>query len=160
MTTINRRRFLAMATGATLASVMPGVAGVLPILDSLSPVMAARIRAMRDALAALGEATDPLQDDVVRHARECVEAAFTTPISCADDEDAVILALDAYEEIHSSAFSMQTARDLFTPRAHQTYPRDRLRHWLLTDPDEDFVKTGMPGFLRVARQQHMEAGIR
>ena len=116
--------------------------------------MAARMRDMRDALAALKAAVDPLQRNVVRHARNCVERVFVTPIEGSDDEDAVMTALDAYEEIHPSAFAMQTARDLFTPRAHQTYSRDRLRHWLLTDPEEDFAKTGMPWFLAEMRKRH------
>lgn len=104
------------------------------------------------ALASVKAATDPLQGDVVRHARNCVEKVFASPCASVDDEGAVMMALDAYEDIHPSAFAMQTARDLFTPRRHQTYSRERLRHWLLNDPDEDFAKTGMPGFLREAKK--------
>ena len=70
-----------------------------------------------------------------------------------------MMALDAYEEIHPSAFAMQTARDLFTPRRYQTYAHARLRHYLLTDPDEDFAKTGMPGFLRVMRARYRAMAI-
>jgi len=152
MAIIDRRQFVTMSAGVALASILPS-----PGPSVFSPIMAARITAMHDAMTALTSAPDA---SAVQHARDCVEAAFMTPTSCAGDEDAVMLALDAYEEIHPSAFWMQTARDLFTPGRHQTYSRDRLRHWLLTDPDEDFIKTGMPGFLRAARQKHREAGIR
>lgn len=148
MAMIDRRSILAVAAVAVAASVLP----IPP--NALSPVMAARMREMRNALAALNAATDPLQGDVVRHARDCVEKVFSTPCAFIDDEDAVMIALDAYEDIHPSAFAMQTARDLFTPRAHQSYSRERLRHWLLTDPDEDFAKTGMPWFLREMRQRY------
>lgn len=150
MAVIDRRSLLAVTAGAVAASVIPS----LPSPNFLSPVMAARLRDMRDALAVLKAANEPLQDDVIHHARDCVERAFATACVSVDDEDAVMIALDAYEDIHPSAFAMQTARDLFTPRRHQTYPLDRLRHWLLTDPDEDFAKTGMPGFLQEMRTRY------
>ena len=152
MTTIDRRKFVAMTACAALASIVPTATGPVPVPSSLSPIMAARIRTMHDAMAALEAVTGGVpSDDVVCYARHCVEQAFATPSACVEDEDGVMLALDAYEKIHPSAFAMQTARDLFTPRRHQTYPLDRLRHWLLTDPDEDFSKTGMPGFLQKMR---------
>lgn len=154
----DRRQFMAMTVCASLAFIAPVFSGI-PTLPSYSPIMAERIRAMRDALAALEVATDALQGDAVGHARDCVENAFMTPSACAADEDAIMIALDAYEEIHPSAFAMQTARDLFTPRRYRTYALDRLRHWLLTDPDEDFAKSGMPGFLREMRARHRALAI-
>ncbi len=159
MTTTDRRKFVVMTAVAALAFFVPTATSGLPVQNSLSPIMAARIRAMRDAFAALKVATDALQSDAVGRARDCVENVFGTPTACAADEDAVMLALDAYEQIHPSAFAMQTARDLFTPRRHQSYPLDRLRHWLLTDPDEDFVKSGMPGFLRTMRTRHRALAV-
>lgn len=150
---IDRRNVLTLAAAVALASVIPAIPGMFPV-PSLSPIMAARMRAMRDALAALEVAPKALESDAVAYARDCVENALLTPTACAADEDAVLMALDAYEEIHPSAFAMQTARDLFTPRRYQTYPLARLRHWLLTDPDEDFAKSGMPGFLRTMRERH------
>lgn len=149
--------------------------------------MAARIHAMRGALLVLDHAGNQqradwsryegaelvsqdgfwpwyktqrstiLYDRAIQDARNAVEAAFMTPTYSSRDEDAVMEALTAYEEIHPSAFWMQTARDLFTPLRFQTYPLERIRHWLLTDPEEDFEKTGMPGFLRAvrAKQNHL-----
>lgn len=87
------------------------------------------------------------------HARAVIERAFMLPVETMDDEDALMKVLDLYAQISGSSFATQTARDLFTPRRYQTYPHDRIRHWLLTDPEEDFEKTGMPGFLRQMRGQ-------
>lgn len=157
MTTTDRRNFVMMTARAALALIVP--TGSLPVQNALSPIMAARIRAMRDALTALEVAMDALQGDAVGHARDCVENAFMTPSACAADEDAVLMALDAYEEIHPSAFAMQTARDLFTPLRYRTYAHERLRHWLLTDPEEEFAKSGMPGFLRTMRERHRSLAI-
>jgi hypothetical protein len=156
--TTDRRQFMAMTVCASLAFIAPVFSGT-PTLPSCSPIMAARIRAMCDAMAALKTVADPLEGDLLRHARDCVENAFMTPTICAADEDALMVALDAYEEIHPSAFAMQTARDLFTPRRYQTYSRERLRHWLLTDPEEEFAKSGMPGFLREMRERHRALAI-
>ncbi len=148
--TTDRRNFIAMAAGAALVFIAPAATSVLPV-SHFSPVIAARMLAMQAALAAPG-VSDAFQQDAIAHARDCVEAAFMTPCASAADEDAVMMALDAYEKIYPNAFAMQSARDLFTPRQYQTYPLDRLRHWLLTDPDEDFAKSGMPAFLRRLRE--------
>jgi hypothetical protein len=159
MTTTDRRSFVTMTAGAVLAVFLPSTTARLCVQESFSPVMAGRIRAMREALSAFKETTDPLQYDAVAHARTCVELVFMTPTCCAGDEAGVMMALDAYEDIYPYAFAMQTARDLFTPRRYQTYSRERLRHWLLTDPDEEFVKSGMPGFLREMRARYRSVPV-
>lgn len=157
MTTTDRRNFVMMTAGAALALIMR--TGSLAAQNALSPIMAARIRVMGDALAELEVTTDALKGDAVGHARDCVENAFMTPSACAADDDAIMMALDAYEQIHPSAFAMQTARDLFTPRRYRTYAHERLRHWLLTDPEEEFAKSGMPGFLQAMRERHRALAI-
>lgn len=160
---------------------MAACIAVIPAGSAYSPAMARAVEAMRDNLIALDAAqmrwsrdrcayeraglyeqdafwswykSQPstlAYEDAVANARDAVERVFLTPQSFRDDEDAVLEALHAYEEIHPSSFWMQTARDLFTPRRHRTYSQDHIRHWLLTDPEEDFEKTGMPGFLKVMR---------
>jgi len=172
---IDRREFVTMTATAGMS------AAFLPLWPTLNAQMAARIHAMRDALLVLDDAGNQqradwsryegaglvsqdgfwswyktqrstvLYDRAIQDARNAVEEAFMTPTYSSRDEDAVMEALNAYEEIHPSAFWMQTARDLFTPLRFQTYPLEHIRHWLLTDPEEDFEKTGMPGFLRAVR---------
>lgn len=179
MVHLDRRAFVGLAAGTTVAALLPW-----PATD-LSPAMSANFATMRDAMAALEVAThrqrtfwcayveagliaqDGFWDwyqgqpvsvayrNALDHARFAVEAAFATSPGTPADEDAVMKALDAYEEIYPYAFAMQTARDLFTPRRYQTYPLDRMRHWLLTDPDEDFAKSGMPPFLRTLRDTRL-----
>lgn len=184
MAHLDRRGFVTLAVGAAVTPLLSGLAW-----SGLSTAMAARVDAMREAMAKLelvGRSHDAFRqscDDmgliardgfwgwyqaqpvrvefqqVLERARSEVEAAFMMRPETASDEDAVMMALAAYEEIHPSAFAMQTARDLFTPRRYQTCSRDRLRHWLLTDPDEYFVKSGMPGFLRTMRERHRALAI-
>lgn len=84
---------------------------------------------------------------------EAVEAVFMSDPQTELEEDIVMEALEAYAQIAPSSFALQTARDLFTPIRFQKYPLERLRHWLLTDPEEDFEKTGMPRFLREMRSK-------
>lgn len=88
----------------------------------------------------------------LKQVQDAVEAALMTPPVSPEEEDAIMEALEVYKDIAPSFFALQTACDLFTPSRHQTYPLDRLRHWLLTDPEEDFEKTGMPGFLKIMRE--------
>jgi|GEM_PF-5802832 len=90
-----------------------------------------------------------------KQAQEVVEDTLMIPAKNPDDEDALMTVLDVYAQISGSSFATQTARDLFTPPRYQTFPHDRIRHWLLTDPDEDFEKTGMPAFLRRMRDDRL-----
>lgn len=94
-----------------------------------------------------------LYDEVRDRAQAAVEAVLMTPPENDSDDAAIMDALDLYAEIAPSAFALMTARDLFTPRRYQTYPLAQIRHWLLTDPEEDFEKTGMPAFLKTMRQR-------
>jgi len=176
--TIDRRRFFSLTAGLAVAPTIPAALQIA----GLSVAMAGSLRAMNEAMTLLESASDRwrsdyklygaaglhdregfwdwykaqpstiVYDDAVQRARDAVERAFMTKTASYQDEDAVMLALAAYAEIAASSFAVQTARDLNTPQRFQTYPLDRLRHALLTDPDEDFVKSGMPGFLRRLRE--------
>jgi hypothetical protein len=87
-----------------------------------------------------------------KQAQDLVEQSLMIPAETADDEDALIRALDIYAQISPSSFATQTARDLFTPRRHQAYSHDAGRVWLLTEPDDMFEKLPMPDFLKKMRQ--------
>jgi hypothetical protein len=88
-------------------------------------------------------------------AQDAIETVLMTkPLN--EGDDAIIMdALDLYAEIAPSSFAMTTARDMFTPERFQNYPLTNIRHCLLTDPDEDFEKTGIPGFLKVMRDSEV-----
>jgi hypothetical protein len=182
MPIIDRRHFLA---GIAVAGLSVTCTGICSVYTSMDERMQALRLAMSDYEAASlsrarfyarCEQAGALENDgfwdwfvkqpVIRNyhaagqrAQEAAEAAFaTTPLSMGD-EDAVVEALDIYAQIAPSAFALQTARDLFTPKRFQTYPLDNLRNALLTDPDEMFEKSGMPGFLKVMRQDRTKMSL-
>lgn len=169
---IDRRRAVALAAGAFLSPVLAD-----PSWSGVGPAMTSRLAAMREAMAGLErarhahdvfwtccEAAGAFEHDgawdwyqaqpvrvayrrALERAWSAVEAAFmTVPVTPAD-EDGVMQALATYEPIAPSAFAMQSARDLFTPPRFQSYPHEPLRRWLLSEPDETFAKSPMPGFL-------------
>lgn len=179
----NRREFIVAAPVGAVALITSG-APSLGNYAGLSCTLATRLAAMRGALAVLEAASqsqeafwqscetiglieqdafwDWYQVQPVRmayrqaleNALHTVEAAFMATTTSSADEEVVMDALSAYEQIAPSAFAMQCARDLFTPQRFQTYPLSRMREALLSDPDECFAKSPVPGFLHRMRADH------
>ncbi|EKS35371.1 hypothetical protein [Afipia clevelandensis] len=153
MTNIDRRSFGMAAAGAVFALHSAAFSASARSVST----MASKVADMRHAMklfeiAFKGDEYGNSYQATVEHAVDAVEAVFTTPPASADEDDAVIEALEAYRQVAPSWFSLQTAHDLFTPARYRSYALDRLRDGLLSDPDEEFVKSGMPWFLKAMRQ--------
>lgn len=175
MRNYDRRNALLLAGGAAVASLMPQVAHAT-MVDRLRAAQIAlkvwraafeRWRVCERPFDVVEVATnDGIYEEFLPRpptlnyyaardrAREAVEAAFMTTPQSVDDEVMVMSALDLYREVAPSAFALQTARDLFTPKQFQTYPHKSDRDWLLNEPDETFAKAPVPDFLWRVRAQH------
>lgn len=161
---ISRRHFFVTAGSAWAAPwLLPDTVCAGP----LGPVMESRMRALKSAIRAFEKTTRIYQPEswayymAKRRAQAAAERAFMTQPACEVEDDAIMQAFELYARIAPSAFAVQTARDLFTPRRYQNCEPesfDNIREGLLTDPDEMFAKSPVPEFLwemRRAYRLHM-----